>query len=66
MAVSETGTNAPDIDLEHLERWKHNQPLVLIEVFDLRPATGLAALLDQSCRPGVLVKWFNNNPVLTA
>ena len=51
--MSETRGPPVSVDVEHLQQWIHNEPVVLTETLDLRPALGMAAMLDQSHGPSL-------------
>jgi 3-methylfumaryl-CoA hydratase len=59
-----------EVDLDHLNEWTHKPPAIHSETLDLRPARGLAALLDHPSLPSLgddlppLWQWvyFTPNP----
>ena len=49
--MNEFDNNTPVIDLDYLEKWTCKEPVRLTETLELRPAQGLAAMLDQPYTP---------------
>jgi len=67
--MNESSGSTAGIDIRHLEQWTRNEPVILTETLEQRPASGLAAMLDQSECPGIgealppLWQWVYFTPV---
>ncbi len=51
--MNETIVNTGGIDIAYLRQWIQHNPVIVTDTLDLRPARGLAAMLDQNQPPQI-------------